>query len=146
MPGETRYTSALRKAVRQFWTTRSAQARRQGASESPDRGGRSAVTGGAQMDGFAQLIEKVVRRSRRKELEIFRNKRVELPGFFRPTKKWDLLVMANGELAAVIELKSQVGSFGNNFNNRIEEAVGSAQDLWVAFREGALGSLEPWLV
>ena len=45
-----------------------------------------------------------------------------------------------GRLIAAIELKSQVGpSFGNNFNNRTEEAIGTAHDLWTAFREGALG-------
>jgi len=40
---------------------------------------------------------------------------------------------------AALELKSQVGSFGNNFNNRTEEAIGTAQDLWTAFREGSFG-------
>jgi len=39
-------------------------------------------------------------------------------------------------LIAAIEAKSQVGpSFGNNFNNRTEEAMGSALDLWTAFRK-----------
>jgi hypothetical protein len=61
-----------------------------------------------------------------------------LPGFFRPTKEWDLLAIRDGVLLAVIEAKSQVGpSFGNNFNNRTEEAMGSALDLWTAYREGA---------
>ena len=45
-----------------------------------------------------------------------------------------------GELIAAIELKSQVGpSFGNNFNNRTEEAIGTAHDLWTAFRKEAFG-------
>jgi hypothetical protein len=26
-------------------------------------------------------------------------------------------------------------SFGNNFNNRSEEAIGSASDIWIAYRE-----------
>lgn len=30
-------------------------------------------------------------------------------------------------------------SFGNNFNNRTEEAIGTAHDLWTAYREGAFG-------
>jgi hypothetical protein len=39
-----------------------------------------------------------------------------------------------------VEFKSQVGpSFGNNFNNRAEEAIGIAVDLWTAYREGAFG-------
>lgn len=45
-----------------------------------------------------------------------------------------------GRLIAALEFKSQVGpSFGNNFNNRTEEAIGTAHDLWVAYREGAFG-------
>ncbi len=61
-------------------------------------------------------------------------------------KKWDLLVVTNGRLIAAIEFKSQVGWFGNNYNNRAEEAVGSATDLLVAYREGAFKpSLRPWL-
>jgi hypothetical protein len=72
---------------------------------------------------------------------------LELPGFFRPTKEWDLLVVREGQLIAAIELKSQVGpSFGNNFNNRTEEAMGTALDLWTAYREGALNkTVQPWL-
>lgn len=50
-------------------------------------------------------------------------------------------------LIAVVEAKSQVGpSFGNNFNNRTEEAMGSALDLWTAFRERAfIESPQPFL-
>jgi hypothetical protein len=68
-------------------------------------------------------------------------------GFFRPTKEWDLLVVKNKQLLLALEAKSQVGpSFGNNFNNRTEEAMGSALDLWTAYREGAFNStIKPWL-
>jgi hypothetical protein len=39
-----------------------------------------------------------------------------------------------------MEFKSQAGkSIGNNVNNRSEEAVGSAKDVWIAFREGRFG-------
>jgi hypothetical protein len=39
-----------------------------------------------------------------------------------------------------MEFKSQAGkSIGNNVNNRSEEAVGSAKDIWIAFREGRFG-------
>ena len=55
--------------------------------------------------------------------------------------------MKNGRLLVALEAKSQVGpSFGNNFNNRTEEAMGSALDLWTAFREGAFnGGIQPFL-
>jgi hypothetical protein len=46
----------------------------------------------------------------------------------------------SGPAHCALEFKSQVGpSFGNNFNNRTEEAIGTAHDLWVAYREGAFG-------
>ena len=72
---------------------------------------------------------------------------MELPGYFRPEKKWDIIVVSKNELVAAIEFKSQVGpSFGNNYNNRTEEAIGSATDLWTAYREGAFKpSPRPWL-
>ena len=55
--------------------------------------------------------------------------------------------MVDGSLIAAIELKSQIGpSFGNNFNNRTEEALGTAMDIWTAYREGAFRtSPAPWL-
>jgi len=63
-----------------------------------------------------------------------------LPGYFRPTKLWDMLVINQGRLIAALEFKSHVGpSFGNNFNNRAEEAIGTAHDRWTAYREGAFG-------
>jgi hypothetical protein len=52
-----------------------------------------------------------------------------------------------GPARSAREAKSQVGpSFGNNFNNRTEEAIGSALDLWTAYRERAyLSSPQPFL-
>jgi len=62
---------------------------------------------------------------------------VVLPGFFRATKNWDVLVIHQRRLLAVFEFKSQVGSFGNNLNNRSEEVIGSAADLWMAHHHHA---------
>jgi hypothetical protein len=93
------------------------------------------------MDGFIQLFTDLITDSGLPREFIYRKKAVELPGFFRPTKEWDLIVVRDNTLIAAIEAKSQVGpSFGNNFNNRTEEAMGSALDLWTAYREGAFSS------
>jgi len=138
----------LAAAIRQFWKTRQQQEKKQGkASGKRDQGSRSAVTGGAQMDGFVKLVSELLIESGIPDGTIFRKRSVELPGFFRPTKEWDLLVVVDGNLLASIEFKSQVGpSFGNNYNNRTEEALGSATDLWTAYREGAFrNSPKPWL-
>jgi hypothetical protein len=66
--------------------------------------------------------------------------------FCRPGKKWDSLVVRDGRLLAAAELKSQVGpSFGNNYNNRSEEAIGSGLDLVRAFeRRPNPNGKPPW--
>jgi hypothetical protein len=135
------------KAVSHYWKTRTSQQNKQKVGGRADQGLRSAVTGGAQMDGFIDLFTNVVVETGLPENNLFRKRSIELPGFFRPTKEWDLLVVKDGILVAAIEAKSQAEpSFGNNFNNRTEEAMGSALDLWTAYREGAfLKSPQPFL-
>jgi hypothetical protein len=93
------------------------------------------------MDGFLALILGIIRANELSHAEIHQNRAMlTLPGYFRPTKLWDLLMLYKGELIAAIELKSQVGpSFGNYFNNRTEETIGTAHDLWTAYREEAFG-------
>ena len=111
------------EAVARFWHTRESQTAQQVVRGVADQGARSAVTGGAQMAGFAQVLADHAHLAGVDTSNIFVTQRLsELPGFYRPTKAWDLLVVVNKCLLAVIELKSQVGpSFGNNFNNRAEK-------------------------
>src|SRR3984885_5831713 len=137
----------LRAAVKHFWNTRETQAKKQGSlSGSKDAGARSAVTGGAQMNGFVNLVRELLCENGLPKAHVYCEKHVEIPGWYRPEKKWDLLVVSGGTLLAGIEFKSQVGSFGNNYNNRTEEAIGSATDIWAAYREGAFTpSARPWL-
>lgn len=137
---DKKYDTLLAKAVKQFWLTRASQAN---TKKKSDQGTRSSVTGGKQLDGFIDLLVKVS-----KDLGIPDNciftKRNQLPEFFRPTKDWDFLIISpKNRLLTVVELKSQVGSFGNNFNNRTEEALGSAFDLWTAFREKGFSQSQP---
>jgi len=138
---------SVAEAVAHYWGTRLAQREKQMSRGVTDAGLRSAVTGGAQMDGFIDLFKKLIMEASIAEEFIFRKSSLELPGYFRPTKEWDLVVVKGGHLIVAIEAKSQVGpSFGNNFNNRTEEAIGSALDLWTAFREGAFNAgMQPFL-
>ncbi|MDP2885264.1 MAG: PaeR7I family type II restriction endonuclease [Ignavibacteria bacterium] len=140
-------SSQLSEAVAHYWQTRKSQSDKQSTAGRSDQGTRSAVTGGAQMNGFIRLITDMIVDAGANEKHVFHNKYLELPGFFRPTKEWDLLVVKDEQLILALEAKSQVGpSFGNNFNNRTEEAMGSAIDLWTAFREGAFNrTVKPWL-
>lgn len=99
------------------------------------------------MDGFLHLLASHLRLSDIPDESIKLDTRLDIPGYYRPTKSWDLLVVHEERLLAAIEVKSQTGpSFGNNFNNRVEEAIGSAQDIHTAFRERAFGAGGgPWL-
>jgi len=140
-------TARVTAAVRHFWHTRGRRTEQQQRPGRADQGARSAVTGGAQMDGFVGLLSKLIEDAGMPRSRIFFDSKLELPGFYRPTKEWDLLVVRDGQLVCVLEAKSQVGpSFGNNFNNRTEEAIGSAVDLWTAYREQAFNTdVKPWL-
>lgn len=135
------YEVKAKKAVAAFWGSRDEARDRQQASGKSDQGERAGVTSGKNMDGFLELILDLVKANGLKNADIHEKRAVvTLPGYFRPTKLWDLLVIHQGQLIAAIELKSQVGpSFGNNFNNRTEEAIGTAHDFWTAYREGAFG-------
>src|SRR5437016_6700003 len=137
----------LKEAIPRFWKSRETQAQKQGSKTGiRDAGARAAVTGGSQMDGFVELVRDLLEESGIEKPVIFCERYVEIPGWFRTEKKWDRLVVLDGCLIAAIEFKSQVGSFRNNYNNRTEEAVGSATDLWAAYREGAFKpSARPWL-
>ena len=133
-----------RAAIQAFWQTRADARQKQQASGKADQGERAGVTGGKNKDGFASLEIDLVRANGLAHAQICQQRAVlTLPGFFRPTKLWDLLVMDRGRLIAAIEFKSHVGpSFGNNFNNRAEEAIGTSHDLATAYREGAFGVQE----
>lgn len=135
------YERKAREAVQAFWGNREAARQKQIESGKADQGERAGVTGGKNMDGFIALVLDIVHANGLAHAEIHQRRAVlTLPGYFRPTKLWDLLVILKGELIAAVELKSQVGpSFGNNFNNRTEEAIGTAHDFWTAYREGAFG-------
>jgi len=133
-------------AVRWYWETREGQAEDQKVSENTARGRRADVLGGNQMDGFAGLVEDILAENGVPRDSIVHDYHATLPGYFRHEKEWDTAVVHDGELLAAIEFKSQASSFGNNLNNRAEEAVGSSTDLLEAYEEGVFEpSPAPWL-
>jgi len=123
------------QAIGAFWARRNAHA------ETGSQGGsRDKVVAGRNMDGFIELVSALVEHCGYPEHCVHqRRANVVLPGFFRATKDWDAVVIHRQRLLAMFEFKSQVGSFGNNLNNRSEEAIGPAADFWVAHHFGAYG-------
>lgn len=137
----------LKRAVAHFWSLRDSQNEKQGlATGVRDAGHRAAVTGGAQLDGFVELLRDIALECGLSDAQVHIKDTV-LPGYYRPTKKRDIVVVNKGMLVAVVEFKSHIGpSFGNNFNNRVEEALGSSADFIAAYRNGAFKpSPKPWL-
>lgn len=130
----------LREAVQSYWDARRKNKEKQVESGKIDAGTRGEVTGGTQMGALEVLVADILCEAGLKKLDIRTRTALELPGYFRATKKWDLIVVCEGQLVLAMEFKSQAGkSIGNNVNNRAEEAVGSAKDIWTAFREGRFG-------
>lgn len=136
------YETKAKEATMAFWGNREKARQAQIEAGKADQGERAGVTAGKNMDGFLAMLIDIVQANGPADVLIHQKRAVlTLPGYFRPTKLWDVLVMHRGHLIAAVELKSQVGpSFGNNFNNRSEEAIGTAHDLWTAYREGAFGN------
>lgn len=100
------------------------------------------------MEGFGTLMKWLLVQNGLPESSIYQRAALELPGFFRPTKRWDMLLVHEGTLIAAMEFKSHRGpSFGNNFNNRSEEAIGTGTDIAKAYRQRAFGAAAkaPWL-
>ncbi|MBZ4330747.1 PaeR7I family type II restriction endonuclease [Corallococcus sp. AS-1-12] len=141
----TNHVELTRRAVASYWSTLQEQGTRQRDGDA-DRGKRSAVTGGKQMNGFCHLISELLRANGFTDEHIHIEQKLELPGYFRPTKRWDMVVVFEGKLVAALEFKSMAGSFGNNFNNRAEEAIGTGADMRLALKKGVMGKgARPWI-
>ena len=119
-----------------------------------DAGDRGDVTGGGHMGALELLVKDILIEAEINAADIKTHSpiellpedarrpssQLELPGYYRSTKKWDLVVVSDRQLVMALEFKSIGGSYGNNLNNRAEEAIGNATDIWTAFREGRFGA------
>ncbi|MBR6204228.1 MAG: hypothetical protein IKQ60_04100 [Candidatus Methanomethylophilaceae archaeon] len=112
-----------------------------------DIGLRSQVTSGKHMDEIASHIVLELENMGVDKNSIYAgNKNVDIPGWFRAIKKWDVLAFKDSQLITGIELKSISGSYGNNINNRVEEAIGEAIDAKYANDRGLINHVTPPLM
>lgn len=128
---KTTYYPRIANAINFFWSAKKKQ---------------RSVLAGKQLDAFLGVLTEVaVDAGVPRSCVYLKNNHI--PGYFRATKDWDLIIVSpKKNLVAAIELKSQVGSYGNNLNNRTEESLGSSDDFWTAFREKAFTCNQaPWL-
>jgi hypothetical protein len=127
-------------AVSLFWTNRNNQI---AALTDGGRAGGAARAGG-HMNGIRDLVKWIFMDAGMPSSSVVYEP--YLPGFYRPRKRWDMVVRYKGALVAALEFKSQVGSVGKNINNRFEEALGTGSDTWAAQAKlQAFGEVPPWL-
>lgn len=140
LPGDL--LDLTRNAVRGYWASLAKAEEAKAKSKHQDIGRRGSTTAGAHLKDFTDLIEKVVQLNGFKNCTVHMDKGdATIPGYFRATKNWDLLVKHGDLLVAAIELKSMGSSFGKNMNNRAEEVLGVALDFDRAFNAGLFGKL-----
>jgi Restriction endonuclease XhoI len=136
------------EAVAAYWGAKQLQNEQSVIKNAVGAGTAGAVRGGKHFDVIAALLAKFFLEAGYppESIRVSKSQGLELPGYYRPQKQWDLVVIHREVLVAAFELKALGGpSYGNNYNNRVEEALGSAVDL----RRAALADLypqeKPWL-
>ena len=152
-------TELFHKAIEHWWASKESA-----APKKAQGGTRDANLHGKTMDGFARVIRDFLIGLNVNPEHIFAGGHLTtapsiLPSFFRPSKNWDLIVLANSRfhsakgdnrepvLYAATEFKSQDKSIGNNQNNRLEESLGNATDFWTTYEKDGFNRQlpRPWL-
>lgn len=135
-----------RKEVLALWKLRSKAEKKAREGGNKDLGLRAGVTSGRHLDPLSELVRSIfIDAGMPPESVHCGGRNLEIPGYYRPQKKWDVVVVHKGVLVAAVEFKSILGSYGNNMNNRTEESLGNATDLLEAAEQGLIGTRPPWL-
>ena len=147
-PADTNPTRAdLDAAIAAYWDAKATQLAAAQLAASTAEGSSKAVRGGKHFAPIALLMARFFLAAGYPPSSIGTSGSLTvLPGHFRPTKSWDLVVVHRDVLVAAIEMKALGGpSFSNNYNNRTEEALGNALDLSHANLHRLVGREQPWL-
>jgi hypothetical protein len=139
------YEQQFAIAVSSFWSTKASQLSKANDAGTSVNSTSGSVRAGKHMDAFEPLILQIVNDAGIVP-EVNTSGKVDLPGYYREFKSWDVVLQYKGHILAIIEAKSQGSSLANNFNNRVEEAIGQAADVWKSHERGRLVSgLRPWV-
>ena len=140
------YTNLVDLAVTAYWDVRRTQSEKSISQGVLNPGTRSEVTGGRHLDELQALLVRVFIDAGIPAHLIDVKKR-PIAGFFRRDKSWDVVVLVADQVVGIIELKSMAGTKpGQNYNNRTDEALGQAVDVWKAVERGIIDTPQrPWL-
>jgi hypothetical protein len=128
----------VQAALRDWVAVRAAQKQRSHEGGNAQQGNRAAVVGGRHLASIDALITAEIVKAAGPGLEFRTNERAKLPGYYRATKSWDLVVLRDGVPLLSMEYKSMSGSEGKNLNNRADEILGMAEDTRQAEIHGQL--------
>jgi hypothetical protein len=135
-------------AIAAYWGAKQLQSEQSAIKNAVGAGTAGSVRGGKHFDVIAALLAKFFLDAGYppESIRVSKSQGLELPGYYRPQKQWDLVVVHQGVLVAAFEMKALGGpSYGNNYNNRVEEALGSAVDLRRAALDELYPKEKPWL-
>ena len=159
-------TDLFHQAIRYWWNSKknAKKKARTGKARKSQGGTRDVNLHGKTMDGFAAALREFLCALGVSPGHIFSGNHLSttpsiLPSYFRASKSWDLIVVANSRfhsksagmpepvLYAAVEFKSQDKSIGNNQNNRLEESIGNAHDFWTTYAHSGFERQQPrpWL-
>lgn len=120
----TRLSEDVLDLLVHFWNEKGAAVQRDRLAGREGHGGQARDA--RHMRRLAGFVRQMFLDAGLDETEVFIDRAI--PGYYRRSKNWDIVALHKGRLVGVVELKSQVGSEGNNGNNRIEEALGNSFD------------------
>ncbi len=139
------YSDSVRAAVADYWEVRRSQADESESRGVINTGIRAEVTGGRHLDALHQLVVSVFVDAGI-PTRLIDVKRRPVAGYFCCDKSWDIVVMVADRVVGIVELKSMAGtSPGQNYNNRTDEALGQAVDVWKAVEREIIRPPRPWL-
>ncbi|MDP9404207.1 MAG: PaeR7I family type II restriction endonuclease [Actinomycetota bacterium] len=140
------YSQLVNAAIASYWSTRRTQAEESRARGILNSGLRSEVTGGQHLNELQALLVRVFVDAGI-PAHLMDVKKRPIAGYFRRDKSWDVVVIVENRVVGIVELKSMAGDEGGkNYNNRTDEALGQAIDIWKAVERGLINTpLRPWL-
>ena len=135
-------------AVAAYWGSKQTQSELSAIKDRVGLGTAGSVRAGKHSDSIAALLAKFFLEAGYPldAIRVTKSQGLELPVYYHPQKQWDVVVAHKNTLVAAFELKALgAPSFGNNYNNRVEEALGSAVDLRRAVLANLFPGEKPWI-
>ncbi len=135
-------------AIAAYWGAKELQREKSKIRDAVGAGTAASIRGGKHFDAIPTLLAKFFIEAGYppESIRVTKGQGIALPGYYRPQKQWDLVVIHEDVLVAAFEMKALGGpSYGNNYNNRVEEALGSAVDLRRAVLADLYPKEKPWL-